>query len=80
MLLPFCLLGHYQKKKTIWLRSLVSQVKIFYKSDVFHLYMARSRFGGNYQVLNNGGCKKPGRLAVQERYVLQDTRIWVLLI
>lgn len=30
--------------------------------------MARSRFGGNYQVLNNGGCKKSGRLAVQERY------------
>ena len=57
-----------KEKKKFWLRSLVSKVKIFYKSDVFHLYMARSRFGGNYQVLNNGGCKKPGRLAVQERY------------
>ena len=68
------------KRKKNWLRTLISKAKIFYKSDVFNLYMVRSRFGGNYQVLNKGGCKKSGRLAVQEHYRLQDTRIWVLLI
>lgn len=47
-----------KKKNRDLVKKFSFQVKAFYKSDVFNLYMARSRFGGNYQVLNNGGCKE----------------------
>lgn len=43
------------KRGNVWLRSLVFQVKILYKSDLFNLYMGRSRFGCNYQALIDGG-------------------------